>query len=320
MLAWSSGPVAIGDTGDNSLDSLTGGNWLLQVCPDGSWIVYREENAVLTVVPWDDPPEFATVSARHPSLAFDQAARVVLTWEDEGVVKVRRWDPVGNRYVEDVAFEGCDPVVVLDAVWSESVPGSDVLLFYLSADRQRLYCRAQRDVYAVEYELWDFEAEAVLDGVVPLPWRYEALVSDGLGAVREAQLVSHLYPVRGGDRAAAVFGGMRGGDYVLVVMQRIIQDDLDAAFSGPRGGAYTLVVMIRDVGGDGIESEFSGPRGGAYALVVVTMDVGGDGIEAGFSGPRGGSYALVVIAIILPDPDELSAAFTGPRGGAYEPA
>lgn len=317
MLAWSAGPVAIGETGDNSLASLTGGNWLLQVCPDGSWVLYREQAGQLTVVPWDDVPEMVSGTARHPSLAFDQSARVVLAWEDEGIIKVRRWDPGANEYVENVTFAGHDPVVVLDAVWSESVAGSDVLLFYLSTDREKLLCRVQRDVYAVEYELWGFEAATVLDGVVALPWRYEVLVSDGHGAVLDPLLVSHVYPVRVGDPLVSVFGPPRGGAYDLVVMQQFVEDDIEAAFGGPRGGTYALVVVTLDVGQDDMEAEFSGPRGGEYKLVVVTLDVGQDDMEAAFTGPRGGEYALVVIVITLPSTDELEAAFSGPRGGSY---
>lgn len=195
MLAWSAGPVGIGVTGDNSIASMTGATWLLQVCPDGDWVLYREARGVLTVVPWDDPPDAASETARHVSLAFDQSARVVLAWEDEGSISVRRWNPSLSEYVEDVTFEGVDPVVVFDGMWAYRVPDSDVLLFYLSSDRKKLMCRVQRDVYAVEYELWDFEAATVLDRVLALPWRYQVLLSDSTGSPLPEMLVSDLYPL-----------------------------------------------------------------------------------------------------------------------------
>ena len=195
MLAWSAGPVAVGVTGDNSPASLVGATWLLQVCPDGSWMLYREERGLLTVIPWDDPPEMASGTARHVSLAFDQSARVVLTWEDEGVIKVRRWDPVENEYIENVTFSGVDPVVVFDATWRYRVPDSDVLIFYLSSDRERLCCRVQRDVYGTEYEVWDFETPVILDRVVALPYKYQVLVADSTGSPLPDMLISALYPV-----------------------------------------------------------------------------------------------------------------------------
>lgn len=155
MVAWSPGPPAIGDTGDNSPGHMMGTTWLLQVCPDGSWVLYREDRGRLEVVPFDDPPDPVTATARHVSLCFDQSARVVLAWEDQGIIKVRRWDPSQNEYIENVSFAGVDPVVVFDAQWAYQIPGSDVLLFYLSSDRERVMARVQRDVYAVEYEIWN---------------------------------------------------------------------------------------------------------------------------------------------------------------------
>src|SRR5690606_28836224 len=109
MLAWSPGPPAIGDTGDNSPGHMMGTTWLLQVCPDGSWVLYRQDRGRLEVVPFDDPPDPVTATARHVSLCFDQSARVVLAWEDQGIIKVRRWDPTLNEYIENVSFSGVDP-------------------------------------------------------------------------------------------------------------------------------------------------------------------------------------------------------------------
>lgn len=164
------GPEAIGVTGDNSYASMFGYDWLLvwdrddgllhlwQLQHDGAWV------EVLA----DLPPLFASpapVGSRRWSLAFDQSARVILAYEDAtGIVRVTRWDPSSNSYVQNVSFAGCDPCVVMDASWRYLVPDSDVLLFYLSSDRERVLCRVQRDVYAVEYEIWDYGG-----GVIPGP-------------------------------------------------------------------------------------------------------------------------------------------------------
>lgn len=195
MLAWSPGPPAIGDTGDNSPSHMLGTTWLLQVCPDGSWVLYREDRGRLEVMPFDDPPANVTSTARHVSLCFDQAARVALAWEDQGIIKVRRWDPSLNEYIENVSFAGHDPVVVFDAQWAYQIPNSDVLLFYLSPDRTRLLCRVQRDVYAVERQVWDYGQPVILDRVIALPYRYQVLVSDSDGVPLPSVLVSDQYPV-----------------------------------------------------------------------------------------------------------------------------
>ena len=195
MLAWSPGPPAIGDTGDNSPGHMMSATWLLQVCPDGSWVLYREDRGRLEVMPFDDPPDPVTATARHVSLCFDQAARVALAWEDQGVIKVRRWDAEQNQYIENVSFAGHDPVVVMDASWRYLVPDSDVLLFHLSPDRTRVLCRVQRDVYGVEREVWDYGSPVILDRVIALSYRYQVLVSDSTGTPLPDVLVSELYPV-----------------------------------------------------------------------------------------------------------------------------
>lgn len=287
MLAWSAGPVGIGVTGDNSVASLTGSNWLLQVCTDGSWILYQQVGADLVIEPWDDPPEFVSSTARHPSLAFDQSARVVLTWEDLGVIKVRRWDPSLGEYIENVSFAGVDPVVVLDAVWAKYVPGSDVLLFYLSSDRERLCCRVQRDVYAVEYELWDFGEETVLDSVVALPWRYEVLTSDRFGDPMDPLLVSAIYPFR--HRLPLAGDGIILDGLYDEIAQEYRHDLLVDGDAIIEVGEYRLVVTrvehLLPVVGDGIIES------GLYKLVVQQyfhdLTVDGDGLIQGgaYEGP-----------------------------------
>lgn len=316
MLAWSAGPVAIGETGDNSLASLTGGNWLLQVCPDGSWVLYREQAGVLTVVPWDDVPDFVSETARHPSLAFDQSARVVLAWEDEGIIKVRRWDPGANEYVENVTFAGRDPVVVLDAVWSESVAGSDVLLFYLSADRERLLCRVQRDVYAVEYELWDFEAATVLDGVVALPWRYEVLVSDGHGTVLDPLLVSDLYPVlvRNTITGSSEVTGV--GALTVIVLNPTLPADALLGAVTMTGAGELRDAIITSIVSNALLGSAEVTGAGALNLVVITTPVG-DALAGEATVTGGGALTVVVISYNAANALTGTASVTG--GGTYGP-
>ena len=278
MLAWSAGPPAIGDTGDNSPGHMTGTTWLLQVCPDGDWVLYRESSGQLEVIPFDDPPDAVTSTARHVSLAFDQASRVVLAWEDQGIIKVRRWDPTSNQYIENVSFAGVDPVVVLDASWSYAIPGSDVLLFYLSPDRERVLCRVQRDVYAVEYVVWDYSAAVILDRVLALPYRYQVLASDSAGVPLPSVLVSGWYPVPSFVRLAGD-GVVHEGAYDQVAQALahnlavegdgvVLSGLYEAPFSGIR---HDLVVN-----GDGVI------QAGQYRNVVTTylqaLAVAGDGV------------------------------------------
>src|SRR5690606_20539269 len=141
-LATAPGPQVIGVTGDNSFDTLFGREWLLEwSVEDDTLRLYQEsathpgewERVTSPLPPVFDEPLPAT--ARRVSFAFDQSARMIVAVEDEGVVKVTRWDPSANQYVQNVSFDGHDPFVAMDATWVGRIPDSDVLLFYLSPDR-----------------------------------------------------------------------------------------------------------------------------------------------------------------------------------------
>lgn len=287
MLAWSDGPVAIGATGDNSLASLTDGTWLLQVCLDGSWVIYRAEGDGLIVETFDDPPDPVGPEARHISLAFDQSARIALAWEEEEVIRVRRWDATAGEYIENVSFSGVDPCLVLDATLARYVPGSDVLLFYLSTDRERVCCRVQRDVYAVEYELWDYETPVVLDRALALPWRYELLVSDEHGDPLPNMLISAIYPYRARVDLAGD-GEVFEGEYLEVAQE--YRHDITIAgdaivFEGIYDQVVTQYAHLLPLVGDGVIHE------GVYDQVVTQymqmIAVDGDGnVESGeYVGP-----------------------------------
>lgn len=314
MLAWSPGPPAIGDTGDNSPGHMMGTTWLLQVCPDGSWVLYREDRGRLEVVPFDDPPDPVTATARHVSLCFDQSARVVLAWEDQGIIKVRRWDAGSNQYIENVSFAGVDPVVVFDAQWAYRVPDSDVLLFYLSSDRERVMARVQRDVYAVEHEIWDYETPVILDRVIALPYKYQVLVSDSLGSPLPEMLVSDLYPIVLFETLGVSAAGPSAGDYVQVVILSELAEALAVTATGPSGGAYADPIIEHELL-EALTVTATGPGGGAYADPIINHQLA-EALDVDATGPSGGDYTLVVITHTLAG-EGINVAATGPSGGTY---
>lgn len=265
------GPERIGVTGDNSYAVMYGYDWLLVWDrDDGLLHLWQERDGAWVEVVEDLPPVFASpapVGSRRWSLAFDQSARVILAYEDAtGIVRVTRWDPSSNGYVQNVTFAGADPCVVIDASWSFSIPGSDVLLFHLSPDRERLYCRVQRDVYATEYLIWDFGSPVVLDRVLALPYRFQVLAADATGVPLPEVLVSAWYPVPSFVRVSGD-GVVLSGAYdkvaealahtLAVEGDGVIASGLyEAPFSGIR---HDLLVV-----GDGVI------QSGAYRNVVTT--------------------------------------------------
>jgi len=227
------GPQAIGATGDNSFAALFGRSWALEWREEDGRLHLHQMSATEVGV-WSEvvaglPPVFAApapVGSRRWSLAFDQAARVVLAYEDDlGVVRVTRWDTSSNSYVQNVSFSGHDPMVWIDAQvadlslspeesvqqalsygwrtvfeWTPTgqwinnpLVDSDVLIFYLSADRTQLRVRVQRQLYQQEHMLWDFEQPVILDRVVALFGKYQALVSGADGEPLANVLISEAY-------------------------------------------------------------------------------------------------------------------------------
>lgn len=201
-LATAPGPQVIGVTGDNSFDTLFGREWLLEWSVEDDHLRLYQES-VTHPGEWQRvtsplPPVFDSplpASARRVSFAFDQSARMIVAYEDEGVIKVTRWDQSLGQYVQNVSFAGVDPCLAMDATWVGRIPDSDVLLFYLSSDRTKVLCRVQRETYGVEHELHAYDAPVILDRATPLAYRYQLLLAGASGEPLDHALVSSLYPL-----------------------------------------------------------------------------------------------------------------------------
>lgn len=320
------GPREIGVTGDNSYATLYGSEWLFLIEEttrilrayqrlDGEW-VERTDDARMPPIVGQAMPE----SVRRLSGTFDQSARAVIAYEvGEGVVTGTRWDPTLNEYKQNIDFSGTDPCVVIDAAWSQDIPNSDVLVFYLSPDRRRVRCRVQRDLYAVEHELWAFDAPVILDRVVAAPIRYQALLSDAEGVPLPDALVSNPYPYPAFDAIQANAEGPTAGDYALVVLSGELAEELTATATGPASGAYADPVINHELTGEGIDAAATGPTGGDYVSVIINYGLSGEGIDAEASGPTGGDYVLVVLETSLSG-EGINATATSPAGGSYDPA
>lgn len=200
------GPRVEGDTGDSSWVALYGYIWAVAIINDavvllqavdssgsplpihssvGSWRVMGT-----VVIP------HSVREIKHIGLAFDQAARPMITYERNGEVWVRQWDPVTQQYIMRGPYPGVDPVLICDASVMYKVPDSDVLLFYLSTDRTQLLMRVQRENFANPYTLHTFTAPVLLDQVIQYPYRL-ALVGSRSDSPAETGywLNSYLYPV-----------------------------------------------------------------------------------------------------------------------------
>lgn len=284
-LATAPGPQVIGVTGDNSYAALFGREWLLEwSVEDGMLRLYQEsvthpgewERVTSPLPPVFDSPLPAT--ARRVSFAFDQSARMIVAYEDEGVVKVTRWDASTNQYVQNVSFAGVDPYLVMDATWARYIPGSDVLLFYLSTDRLRVMCRVQREAYAAEHELHAYEAPVILDRAVRLVWRYQVLLADAAGEPLDHALVSSQYPIR---TVVALDGdGVVADGFYEQVAEALVHKILVSGDGLIVSGEYLtpLTAYEHTVALDGDGVVHSGLYEAVVEMVQHTVAVEGDGV------------------------------------------
>lgn len=301
-LAWAPGPVSLASTGDGQYPTLFGRAWLLQMCQDGSWVLYqRDGTETLQVVPWDVVPPFGGITARHVTLAFDQAARPAIAWEEADGIRLREYDENAGQYAFVGPFPGCDPALLMDATINFRIPGSDVVLFYLSTDRTKLYYRVQSENFVIEHEHVDFEQVAVLDrsDLEMLRYQLTFALEDGEQEVIDGSpqsLRSLLYPYYALDHQGASIGNYPAAEFTLVVTVRTADVEALATVVGNFAGAdYHAVIIVRTPDPEALTASLSNYAAADNAQVVVLVEPDMEALTAVVGNYAAASNALVVI-------------------------
>ena len=273
-LSVAQGPLVLAAPGAGSYGELFGTNWLLEARADLTTRFYQDTAAgwveATQNLPFIQSP---TGRERRYSLAFNQTARVIFCYELDGVVKVTRWDPPTNSYLQNVTFPGVDPQLLMDATITKALGDSDVVLFYLSPDRTRVMYRLQRETFGVAHELYAHTAPLVLDRAQALLYRYQLLVSDASGVPLQADgvtqaLRSSLYPIWLPMRPLRGEGRFTGGLYRETAFIRAHSFGLRG--SGRfTGGVYFMPVVLYSPAPFGVRGQgrFSS---GVYKSIVTT--------------------------------------------------
>lgn len=85
-------------------------------------------------------------------LTFDQLGRPFICWEVDGQVWVRWYNPISQMAETWNICAGRTPVCSIDTFHEYQSDISDILLFYIDDEADRVKYRLQRDRYLVEYE------------------------------------------------------------------------------------------------------------------------------------------------------------------------
>jgi len=256
---------------------------------------------------------------QHISLCFDQAAQPVLAYEVPGSpssIYVRQYDPLSSGYVYRGPFVGVDPVVFNDAITLQTTADSDVLLLYLSPNRQTLYMRAQRDQYSIEYTLETFPAPVTLDIVTQVGYQWQA--EGYLLNVR-----SDLYPVQDKDSLAPIaLQAPEDWEYDPLVIEPSLPDDTlePMAVDPPLGWDYIPTTVIRTLPDDTLDSmTIDPPLGWTYSVVVVVQTLPDDTLDSmTIDPPLGWTYSVVVVVQTLPDDTLDSMTISPPLNWSYD--
>ena len=292
--------VAVPSAGD--YPSLFGEEWLVVLCDDLSLCLYKVENGGVTLTPWDVAPPVMDASAEHVSLAFDQTARPVIAWQQSDGIHVRQYDEIGGAYAFTGPYAGTDPVLLNDAAVMFDVGLSDVILFYLSADRLHLKYRIQSENFVAEHNLYDFAQAVLMDSVDALPYRYQiryALAAgdpDTSAGVIQA-LRSLIYPVRLGDPIGASLGPFNDGLYKLVAFPYAFGDAAAATVGAFLDGEYAKPVIpyaLGDapVGSIGIFGD------GLYKRIIIDYALD-DAAAASVASLSDGLYKRVIFSQVI---------------------
>lgn len=319
------GPERIGETGDNSYQTMFGHNWLVLIERETRILrAYQERGGVWTEVVEDLPPVFGTAlpeGVRRLSCAFDQSARMVVAYElGDGRVTGTRWDNTAVAYIQNIDFPGVNPCLLMEAAVTYQVGGSDVWIFYQRGDAPgSVFWRKQSEVYDIEHLLFADPSIGILDRAQHLAYRYQLLVSDTSGEPLLA-LRSELSPIAGESGVASAASAPLGGTSTRIVfVYDVGEDSMAAQVSSPLGGSYEESVITVALPREGATAAASGPLAGVSTYVIIDTDGGQEALASGASGPLSGDYVQVIFSFDF-GTDLLQSAASAPLGGSYDPA
>ena len=308
------GPLALGNPQNGTYRDLYGASWALALYRGGPQLFQARAGVWVDRTDPDALGVLMQSGVRHVSLAFDQAARPVLAWEQDGAVYVRQWLG-GAGYVTRGPWPGHDPLLIADAVPAGLVIGSDVHLLHLDAERAAVLARRQVSEYRAAQQVAEVTPGTVLDQVAQA---YSVAQILGEADGQRVALVAR-YPVSQSLQHAAALSGPTGGEWRPVVIERRTPTQSGGlAVSGPTGGVYEDRAVLLRLGVLQISpATLSGPTGGEWRPVVIERQPRTQSGALGMSGPTGARYAVAVINVTGRQHNP-QAALSGPTGGTYQ--
>ena len=281
------GPQTIGAVNSGSYNDLFGYNWALLWDKSKGLVLLKEVAGQWLEQTSPEPLPALQKHDRHITAQSDQAARPVIAWERSQTLWIWFWNPFLSTFETENLGAGLDPVLMMDAQLNGITGNSDVVLFYLSPDRQTIHYRLQRDRWAIQYTLASLPNPMYLDQAVALPWRYELWL--GSDTTPSYTLRSTLYPIDVGTErlqgAVAVLNGL----YLPARLDASAAEALAGQIE-PRPGVYMPAALYPLAQTEALAGQVE-PRSGLYALAVIRANPATEAL-AGQIQPLPGRYHL----------------------------
>ncbi|MFB9994500.1 hypothetical protein ACFFLM_21315 [Deinococcus oregonensis] len=305
------GPLNMGAALDGTVADLCAVPWaLLWEKGRGVLLLQLQAGAWVEVVPGEAFPAPQAPTDRHVSLCFDQAGRHVFAWQHGDEFTVRQWNAAEGRYVYRGPFPGVDPTLFFDLLSHYYTPQSDVLVWFLSADRLRLCYRIQNENYATEHTAHTFTAPVWLDQAVRLPYQVQLFCTDAAGL--QMVVMVGLYPVRTEDQGQATAQPPSAGELREVVIARAFLDPVAGAALPPDLGELREVVIAQAFLDPVAWAALPPAAGVLYSpfLAYSALDP-----VAGAALPPAAGLLFNAVIFHNPPPDALTVGAAAPTGG-----
>lgn len=260
------GPLTLASVGDGSYQALFGALWRLTWDRKRGLILQQKQGAHFVEVAPDAPLPELPKQARKVGLAFDQAARPVVSYQIDESIYIRQWNPLNAAY-EYQTLTGTDPVILMDVAVHRRSEDSDVMVWFLSLDRLSLFSALQRDSYQSPIQRAVLSGPAWLDQVVALPYVVQVGLHDHQGT--EVLLLSPPYTVHVADTLTAQ-ANVAGGEWDTILFSVTVQHQITAQASVTGGewviNNYNFAVLHEITAGATV-------TGGVFDTVLITSVV-----------------------------------------------
>lgn len=253
-------------------------------------------------------------TAREIDLAFEQAARPVVTLEIAGRINLYWFDPTQSDFVVTDFDDGRNPRVLLDA--PNDTANSDVLLFYIRDASDRVVYRQQRDRYATRYDspLVNVGSK-FLEEVIRATDNRVAIIASVRDVAagqyslqrRETTLYPYISDIDAGDADWAILAGV----LTSIIIDHLLFDidKIDTIWS-IRAGTNNVVLInhvLFDI--DKLDAVWAIQSGSNIVVVITHTMFDIDKLDAVWT-IQSGTNVVIVITHTLFDIDQLDAAWS----------